>query len=231
MAVSNRAGMHRFSWDLHYEPLTEEDPADGGDEAATGAVPHHTYPTVNAPWAPPGNYTVRLTVDGGTYTQPLTLRLDPRVRTSAAGLAQLNTLTRSLYETATSTHSAYAEARSLVAQLDKMSGADVAAFKTEVEAVAPAPAPPGRGRFGGRRGGGGNAPANLESASNALIAASMAMQAADVAPTAGQVAAAERARTQSRDALAKWNAIRTTGLAAFNAKRKAAGQAPIVLPK
>jgi hypothetical protein len=34
----------------------------------------------------PGTYTVRLTVDGTSYTQPLTVRLDPRVKTPAAAL-------------------------------------------------------------------------------------------------------------------------------------------------
>ena len=58
-------------------------------EARTGAVPHRTYDQPYSPWAPPGTYTVRLTVDGKRYTQPVTLRLDPRVKTPAAGLAQL----------------------------------------------------------------------------------------------------------------------------------------------
>jgi hypothetical protein len=34
----------------------------------------------------PGNYTVRLTVGGQTMTQPLAVKMDPRVRTPAAGL-------------------------------------------------------------------------------------------------------------------------------------------------
>ena len=31
-----------------------------------------------APTLPPGQYTVRLTVDGQTYTQPVTIKPDPR---------------------------------------------------------------------------------------------------------------------------------------------------------
>jgi hypothetical protein len=38
----------------------------------------------------PGTYTVRLTVDGRTLSQPLRLKMDPRVKTSAEDLrAQL----------------------------------------------------------------------------------------------------------------------------------------------
>jgi len=32
-------------------------------------------------WAVPGNYTVKLTVDGKNYTQQLTVKMDPRVKT------------------------------------------------------------------------------------------------------------------------------------------------------
>ena len=116
--------------------------------ARGGAVPHRTYAAVNAPWAPPGAYTVRLTVDGKSYTQPITLKLDPRVKTPAAGLTQLATLTRELYDAAVAAHAASLQARALVAELDKASGADVAAFKSQVDSLAPAPAAGGRGGEG-----------------------------------------------------------------------------------
>jgi len=32
--------------------------------------------------AMPGKYIVKLTVDGKTYEQPLTVRMDPRIKTS-----------------------------------------------------------------------------------------------------------------------------------------------------
>src|SRR5262249_40580107 len=73
MTIGTRAGMHRVSWDLRYQPLGE------GGRGGGAAVPRRTYPSVNAPWAPPGAYTVRLTAGGKTYTQPLALHLDPRV--------------------------------------------------------------------------------------------------------------------------------------------------------
>jgi hypothetical protein len=63
------------------------------------------------------------------------------------------------------------------------------------------------------------------------MAAAMAMQSADVTPTANEVAAADRSRAQSNGLLAKWNALHTTGLAALNTKRKAAGLTPISVPR
>jgi hypothetical protein len=68
-------------------------------------------------------------------------------------------------------------------------------------------------------------------AGNGMMAAAMAMQGADVAPTAGQVAACERAKAQAAEVMRRWTTLRTTGLAAFNAKRKAAGQPTLALPE
>jgi hypothetical protein len=231
MEMSARSGAHRFAWDLHYNPIgTAEGPPED-DDAAQGAVPRHTYPAVNAPWAPPGTYTVRLTADGKSYTQPLTLRLDPRVKTPAAGLTQLATLSREMYDGAVAAHAAYNQARALSAQLDKVTGPDVAALKAKVDSLAPPQAGGRRGGRGGGRGRGGAPPGppTLETASSGMIAAAMAMQSADVTPTESQVAACTRARAMATDAMRRWTALKTTELGALNAKRKAAGQ-PTVPP-
>ena len=222
MTLSTQAGMHRFSWDLHYQPVPVENVMEAGDVNATGAVPHRTWPQVNAPWVPPGSYTVRLTVNGKAYTQPLALRLDPRVRTSAADLAQLETLSRTMYEGSMAAQKAFTEGRALVAALEKLSGTDIDAFKAQVESLAPVP-PRGRAAF--FRGRGASAgPPTLYSVSNGMMAAAMAMQSADVAPTTAQVAACTRAQAQSAEVMARWTALSTTGLAELNARRKAAGQ-------
>jgi photosystem II stability/assembly factor-like uncharacterized protein len=225
--LSGGAGMHRFSWDMRYAPIGDEAVGGGG---AGGAVPHRTYPQINAPWAPPGVYVVRLTVDGKRLSQPLVLRLDPRVKTPAAGLSQLAVLSKEMYAGAVGAHAAYAEARALVTALEKLSGADIDAFRAQVESLAPAPRP--RLAFGGF--GGGAAPAlppTLDGVSSAMLAAAMAMQRADVTPTANQVAAAGRARAQAAAVLPKWTALKTGGLAALNAKRRSAGLPPVSPPQ
>ncbi len=226
--LSTTAGMHRFAWDLHYDPIPPEDIADNGDDDATGAVPHRTYPTVNAPWAPPGSYTVRLTLDGTRYTQPLTLKLDPRVRTSPVVLAQVATVSREMWSGSIDAYAAHRTARALSAALAGMSGVDVVAYKAQVDSIAPA-APRGRARF--RRRGPQTATPTLTAASQAMMAAAMAMQTADVAPTAAQLAACASAREQVSLAMARWTSLRTTGLASLNASRRAAGQSPITIPE
>ncbi len=112
--LSTKAGMHRFAWDLRYEPPGGEEPVEEG--SATGAVPHRTYPDAGTPWAPPGRYTVRLTAGGTTSTQPLELHLDPRVRTPAADLARVAELSRDMYDRAVAVHAAYVEARAMLAK-------------------------------------------------------------------------------------------------------------------
>jgi len=206
MVLSTQRGMHRFAWDLHYNPVTAGDTVPQSDEEANGAVPHRTFPTVNSPWAPPGNYTVRLTVNGQSTTQPMTLRLDPRVRTSTAGLTQLASLSRDLYDRAVVLHAAYLQARSMAA-----SQGETSSLRATLDSIAPPPVRGGGRRGGfGRRGGAGNATPTLNGASDALLAAAMAMQSADVAPTAVQIAAADRARAQATAVMGKWSVLRAS---------------------
>ena len=225
--LSTKAGMHRFSWDLHYDPVGERGPA--GDVDATGAVPRRTYPTSDTPWAPAGQYRVRLTVGSKRYIQPLTLRLDPRVKTPAIGLAQIARLSREMYAGAVAAHAAYGQARNLVMRLDSAGGGDAQAFKARVESLAPAPSPAPRGFGDFRRG--PAPPPTLATLAQTMLGAAAPLQAADVTPTAGQMAACDSARAQSRAVMAQWLALRTTGLAALNAKRKAAGLPAVVLPR
>ena len=81
------AGMHRFVWDLHYpspDALRHEYPI--------SAIYRDTPRYPLGPAAMPGQYTIKLTSDGKTYTQPLTVKMDPRVKTPPAGLLQQFTL-------------------------------------------------------------------------------------------------------------------------------------------
>ncbi len=81
--LSTQAGMQRFVWDLHYPP-----PAGARRSYPIAAVYRKTPSEPLGPWVHPGRYTVRLTVDGRTYSQHLTVRLDPRVEISDQHLQQ-----------------------------------------------------------------------------------------------------------------------------------------------
>jgi hypothetical protein len=75
------AGLHRFVWDVHHER-----PAVADFSYPIAAIFQNTPRAPLGSWALPGSYTVRLTVDGRTTTQPLVVRMDPRVKASAADL-------------------------------------------------------------------------------------------------------------------------------------------------
>jgi photosystem II stability/assembly factor-like uncharacterized protein len=232
LTVSAKAGMHRFSWDLQMDPIDPLDLIPLGDDDAQGAVPGRTYRLVNSPWAPAGSYSVRLTVDGEKYTQPITLKLDPRVKSSPTALAQLNALSMEMYNGAVDAHKAFGRARGVMQQLEKLSGADVDALKAQLEPLSPSGSPQRArgGRRGGRGGGPGTATPSLETVSNTLLGAAMAMQNADVGPTAVQVATCAAARKQAASVMPQWTSFQAA-LTAFNAKRKAAGQPMLVVPQ
>ena len=73
--LSAAAGMHRFIWDLHAAPHGGS--GGRGGQPPISAIVHDT-PWGQGEWMPPGAYTVKLTVDGRTYTQPLLVKPDPR---------------------------------------------------------------------------------------------------------------------------------------------------------
>jgi photosystem II stability/assembly factor-like uncharacterized protein len=79
--LSSEAGFHRFVWDLHYAPpdsLTHEFPI--------SAIYRNTPELPLGAIALPGRYVVKLTVNGKSQEQPLTLKMDPRIKTPAADL-------------------------------------------------------------------------------------------------------------------------------------------------
>jgi photosystem II stability/assembly factor-like uncharacterized protein len=96
-ALSASAGMHRFTWDLHYQPIPGAGGGRGGAGLPISAVPYDTVPAPTTPWVAPGTYTVALTVNGKTYSQPIVVKQDPRVKTAAIAMQQIYTLSRAMY--------------------------------------------------------------------------------------------------------------------------------------
>src|SRR4051794_2937659 len=85
--LSAAKGMHRYVWDLRY-------PAPGAVQRdfPISAIPGDTPVEPLGVMAVPGAYVVKLTVAGRTYSQPLTLKMDPRASITALGLTQQFTL-------------------------------------------------------------------------------------------------------------------------------------------
>ena len=89
--LSAAAGSHRFVWDLRHPR-----PAVPSFSYPIAAVYRDTEKEPRGSWVLPGRYTVRLTVDGARHEQPLVVRMDPRVKASAAALGQMYAASRGL---------------------------------------------------------------------------------------------------------------------------------------
>ncbi len=75
-------GMNRLTWDLRFSP-----PPSVGHSYPMSAIPHETPAGPEGPLVVPGKYVVKLTVDGQSYTQPVTVRPDPRENVPASAFA------------------------------------------------------------------------------------------------------------------------------------------------
>ena len=235
-ALKTTAGMHRFNWDMHYDPIGGGGGGRGGGGGG-GAVPHRTYPGVNSPWVAPGSYTVRLTVNGKSMTQPITVKMDPRVKITPA-VEEIFTLTTRMEDNARAAEAAYKDARALADKIKArpQSAANDALLKQVEEmapVVEPAPAGGGRGGRGGRGGGGGfggaaaaAGPPNLSNVAAAMVAAVEGMQGSEMPPTAAELLACSKEQADYSALMARWAALKAkvNGPAAPAAGRGAAKQ-------
>jgi photosystem II stability/assembly factor-like uncharacterized protein len=205
-------GMHRFTWDMHYDPIGGGGGGRGGGGGG-GAVPHRTYPGVNSPWVAPGTYSVRLTADGKSMTQPIVVKMDPRVKITPE-VQQIFILTTKMEDNARVAASAHTDARALLEKLKArpQSAANDALIK-QVEEIAPEERSGGGGGGGGRggRGGGGGeaaAPANLATIGAQLVASVQGMQGSEMPPTAAELAACTKEEAAYTALMAKWSALK-----------------------
>jgi photosystem II stability/assembly factor-like uncharacterized protein len=91
--LSASAGMHRFVWDLRYTP-----PKAAQHEYPISAIYKDTPRDPRGALVLPGEYTIKLSVAAETYSQPLQVIMDPRVKTPAEGLQQQLALSLKLTE-------------------------------------------------------------------------------------------------------------------------------------
>jgi hypothetical protein len=209
-APSTQAGMHRWVWDLHYAtPLAPR------YSYPISAVPHDTPREPLGPLALPGTYTVRLTVGGQSYTAPLTVKIDPRVRTAFAGLQQQFDLEVRMASLLTSSTKVVLEARSLRDQikvvLPQASGStkdSIQSFADKLKTLSDGPEKPVPGS---------QVPtlSRLNGAAGTLYAE---VDSADAAPTSAQTTAAAAAENDAAIVMKQWEEIKTSDLTALNAQ-------------
>ncbi|MCX6538219.1 MAG: glycoside hydrolase [Acidobacteria bacterium] len=224
--LSAAAGLHRFTWDVRLAP-----PAVSEFEYPISAIFRNTPREPRGPFVLPGVYTVRLTVAGRSFKQPLTVKMDPRVKTSLAGLQQQFTLSMQMYDGVRQTADVLQQAAVLRAQLnaakEKMAtGPVVAAFAVVEEKLAPL-----AGQATGQRGARGAGPVrrDLGRLNGEFALMFGLLQEADAAPPSQNVTAARGLTDALTPLLAQWEQIKKNDLPALNAKLKQAGLAEIVV--
>jgi photosystem II stability/assembly factor-like uncharacterized protein len=215
------AGMHRWVWDLH-----EESPTVLRHEYPISAIPHDTPRVPLGPTVLPGKYTVRLSVGENKLTAPLVVKLDPRVKTSEAGLRQQFELEHKLSELLSSSSKAIIQGRSLLEQVKKLS--------SEGGGKAPEGAKPLLEKLqrlleGPQEEAQGKRTPTL-SGSNGEIAALYGMVGqSDVAPTSAQANAASSAEKELLPLLQQWRTITESDVAALNQRLRQASMPEIKL--
>lgn len=222
--LSATAGMHRFVWDLRYPPpdsLTREYPI--------SAIYHDTplYPLGAS--VLPGRYTVKLTVNGASYTQALTIKMDPRVKTSPEGLRQQFDLETKINNAMHRDYEALQQARSLRSQLKDLKSRPaqrpVSGALSALEEKA--------AELEGTEGGYGavflSTPEgrSLARLNVALYNLLGIVDSADEAPTSQANATFADVQRALEQQLAAWNEIKVKDLPALNAQLRQAGLSPV----
>jgi hypothetical protein len=126
--VANKAGLNMFSWNLRYP------------DASVFENMIFWAGGIAGPVVLPGSYTVRMTVNGKSYTQPLTIVKDPRSTATDADLRQQFDLLTRIHDKTSQANDAVKLIRNVKAQLvdrtARMPAAGRAAFSATATALA-----------------------------------------------------------------------------------------------
>ncbi len=109
--LENTGGAHRFVWDLRW-----------GSSGANAEIDEEGFGAPRGPRAAPGNYQLKLTVDGSTLTQPLKLTMDPRSQATAAELNEQLRLGLEIFSELRTSRKALAEMGAVKKQIAALPG-------------------------------------------------------------------------------------------------------------
>jgi photosystem II stability/assembly factor-like uncharacterized protein len=228
--LSPEAGSHRFIWGLHYPP-----PEGVRRSYPMTAIYRDTPSMPQGPVVLPGQYAVKLTVDERVYTQPLTVKMDPRVKTPPEGLMQQFTLSMQCYQSMGQVKEANEKLRKLRTELQEARARAgegpvaqaIAALDSKTAAIVGGGLAAGRG-MRGRRDAGPPSLARLNRDLNALLGI---LQGADSTPTTQTVAAVEEAHKALADLLKRATELLSKDAKALNEQLLQANLPPLTLQK
>jgi len=193
------------------------------------AVLNQTPQAATSPWVMPGTYTVKLTVDGHSFTQPLAVRMDPRVQASNADLQKQFDASMRAYDQTVSAVNALGQIRDLQKQLQarqaKAHSPDkkMTDYAKQLDALA-GPPPKEESEFPDFRG-----PPTLDTLAWSLRMVMGSMQNADKAPTDADIAALDKTSRTLQGMLTRWSQLQEHPLAEVNAQLQRAHLAAVAV--
>jgi hypothetical protein len=223
--LSANPGMHRFVWDMHYTP-----PDSLAHEFPISAIAHDTVKYPLGAWVLPGSYTVQLAVDGKSYTQPLVVRMDPRIKTSLADLRKQFEMQTGTVEGMNESFESLLQVKSVRAQLkergEKAGKGSVADAIAALDKQAAELEGATQSSFFGLPPG-AKLPENLSTINQHFNSILGVADSADAAPTTQATAAYKELEDALEKLIARWARIRQQDIPALNAELKKAGLAPV----
>jgi photosystem II stability/assembly factor-like uncharacterized protein len=225
-ALSTSVGTNRINWDLRYDDPPGFNPDINNQ---MNSAPGQVTPAPHGPLVLPGTYTVKLLVDGATYTQTLVVRNDPRLGesvTEMAGLRAQQKLAMAAVQGMKDSYAANEEVAAIRAQLAALAKPlppEVATAATALDAklMTFGGAPPRGGRGGGGFGGPPRLPGSLLTftAINGLfntVLGPLTQNGIDMPPTKAEVDTLESGCKEFTATGNAWKTMLDEDLVAFN---------------
>ncbi|PYV49594.1 MAG: glycoside hydrolase [Acidobacteria bacterium] len=218
--LSSEAGMHRWVWDLRYAS-----PNSTIHEYPIAAVPHDTPRNPRGPLVTPGKYSVRLTANGRTLTAELTVKMDPRVKATAADLQKQLQLEIDVVSGIGKSSEAVTQARSIREQIAKLLNTATDPLKGQLRALDAKLA--GLLEGGKEPGATGSKMPSLGDINGNLVELYKQVEHADAAPTQAQVEASTKSEAELGAMLTHWNQLKSSDIPSLNQQLKSAGLPPL----
>ena len=210
-------GLNRANWDLRLDA-----PAALNHSFEISANPGLTPTSPEGVIAPPGTYTIKLTVGGKSQSQKVTISNDPRSPATVAAVRAQYALLRKFSDGAKVAFDGFQQVEAMRAVLKSRAPTDstseaakaIIAFREKLDSVQNGSAPPGPAR---------RAAPDFSGLNGRLAGTVLAQDLADHAPTAAMLAGYALACKELGAAAAKWQAINGADLVALNAALSRAG--------
>jgi photosystem II stability/assembly factor-like uncharacterized protein len=214
--LEKTVGTHRFVWNLAWGGAGSTN--ENAIEGESGSPP--------GPRVIPGNYEVRLTVDGKTWTQPLKISMDPRSAATGQELDQQLKTGQSIFADTLQSRRALAEINSVQKQLSDLQ-LKLAAEHDDLKTGAAEAATEMEKILAGTEGSSGAM--GLEKANSGLASALRVVESSDRAVPAQALEVYQVSSQAMKLGVGEWNQFKKTRLPQLNQKLEQAKMPPVAI--